>query len=517
MKYLIVLVFFLSEVGVLTAQTSKEDKLRDQLYEVAYKYVSYSDLSKQNVAGPKCEPFNEKIGEQFKDLFKDNTLKVLIPNIYSNSLILYLNKDKKKSIKINYEDLYISCVDYFTMVDPSGHISKDSIKNKGNLKAYTHSPLKNASLNVNILNQHEKKIKGDQYISKIGFSYVAEVEEGEKHSEIEIPVILTCIYSLDSTRTAYTTPKIENIEIKELEPHRRYDFYFSPYIGLSSGTLLFKNELISEFKNRNKGNHEFGVLMQIKNPNSDKRKSSSLILGIGYRQINFKHDLDTLTLNVSNETPPFSPFDGIVTGYSKEIKLMSIKEETSMKMITVPLGIGFDFRLGNSNSKRYLYFNPIINFGFPIEYKSKYSSGTVDYIGHFDIAGPSTPFKITIDDAKDFGFGTGYVAKPASQNYKLGKINIAAELEAGYKYNIGSSTAINIGSFVSYGLLNNFEKNKVIPSQITPINGELISYPYFSNPIRNLLFGVKLSVQSFVFQKKKKINSIGSYNPNLNK
>lgn len=504
MKFFITILFFISGIGILSAQTMKEAKLRQQLYEVANKYITSSDLSEQNAFDPKCEGFKQEIADAFTHLFTDSVSSIPIPNIYSDDLQLFLNKRKVKS-KNNNKALYISFGAYYSMV-----------RDNPNYKAFSYN---NDTTLIIIFDKNEKKVKGNKYHSVISFSYQVVVCKGDKSDTLKLPVRLTCVYENDTTKKSavYTYPKIEKVELEQLAALWSYDIYFAPYIGLSSGTLLFQNERIKEFENTNKGNQEFGLLMQVKIPNSNKKISPSLILGIGYRQTNFQHALDALTLNVNNEVPPFTPFEGLVTGYEKEIRLKNIKEETGIKTINIPLGMGFDFRLGNQYSKRYLYVNSIVNFGFPIGYKSEYSSGTVDYIGHFDIAGPSAPFQITIDDAPDLGFCSGVVAKTTSQNYQLNKINIAAELEAGYKYMLSPSTAINIGCFFSYGLLNDFKKTEEISSQITSWNGELESYPYFSNPTRNLLFGFRLSVQSFAFQLKRKNNSIGSYNPNLKK
>lgn len=510
MKYLIVLVFFLSGVGVLTAQTSKDAKLRRQLYEIANKYISTSDLSMQNTSNPKCEPFDSGIADEFIALFIDSLNQVQLPNIYSDALLNYFNRTNKKAEKIKDADLYISFSDYYSMV-----------QSNQNLQAFTYIPDEDGVLNVNLY-KHEKKVEGNKYQSVIGFSYRISVCKGDNSYEFKsLPVRLTCIYTADTTETGYSYPKIEKVELEELASQWRYDFYITPLVGYSSGILLMEQDRIPNFENHNMGNLEFGTLIQLKIPNLAPKFSPSVILGIGYRQIDYKHELSNLNLDISDEESPITPFnEGIITGYKKEIHINNIAEKTQLKMITVPIGMGFDIRLGNLNSKRLLYFNPTINLGFPLAYKSSYSSGTVDYIGHFNIAGPSQPFSITVDDFKiddKRSFGYDFAARSGMQEYPLKKINVAAEIEAGYKYKLNPSTTVNLGCFLSYGILNNFNKTSDSQSQITSWNGELLSYPYYSNPSRNLLFGFRLSVQRFAFQLKKKNSSIGSYNSTINR
>ncbi|MBV5314343.1 MAG: hypothetical protein JZU47_13660 [Prolixibacteraceae bacterium] len=510
MKYLIVLVFLLSGVGVLTAQTSKDAKLRRQLYEIANKYISSSDLSKQNTSDPKCEPFDSGIADEFIALFIDSLNQVQLPNIYSDALLNYFNSVNKKAEKIKDADLYITFNDYYSMV-----------QGNQNLQALTYIPDEDGVLNVNLY-KHEKKVKGNQYQSVIGFFYRISVCKGDNSYEFKsLPVRLTCVYNADTTETGYSYPKIAKVEIEELASQWRYDFYITPQIGYSSGKLLMEEHRILDFENHNTGNQEFGALIQLKIPNAAPKFSPSFILGIGYRQIDFKHELSSLSLDVTDEESPITPLNaGLITQYKKEMHLNDIVEETRLKMITVPVGMGFDLRLGNLNSKRLLYFNPTITLGFPLAYKSSYTSGTVDYIGHFNIAGPSQPFSITVDDFKideKRSYGYDYAAKSGLEEYPLKKISVAAEVEAGYKYKINPSTTLNFGCFLSYGLLNNFSKTAISQSQITSWNGELLSYPYYSSPTRNLLFGFRLSVQRFAFQLKKKNSSIGSYNSTINR
>jgi hypothetical protein len=489
MRYIFTLFFIFSTLNVVIGQ-SADIVLRNQLFEVVETYIQTSDLADQSAVDPKCERFNNVIADQFISLFEGDLEIIQVPNLFSE-ILTSLDTTIKSSNLIDESELYISINDYYMLLQSSPH-----------LKAFTYSQ----TTPVVRIYKHEKKIKGNQYNSVIGFDYQVEVCKGDQPFKFTIPVILTCVYQLDAGG-GYTYPKIAKVEYGERPgAGSGFDFYFTPYIEASSGYLNFDTNKISEFDNRSAGNYGIGIKMQIRSSAIPGKLSSSYIIGIGYRQINYNHNLNQLNLIVKDD-PPFETFEGIVADYSKEINIRDVKENTKLNLISVPIGMEFDIKIGSINSVRSIFISPGLVIELPLSYKSSYTSGTLDYTGNFTIAGPAQTFMIRIDD---YGlFGKDFQANSALDNYALNKIYIAGELELGYKYQLNSSTSIKLGGFIDYGFTNIFKNDSENPVHITQWDGKMYSYPYFSSPVRNALFGIRLSLQNFGFQWKKTVETIG--------
>ncbi|MFW5879817.1 MAG: hypothetical protein ACOCUV_03235 [bacterium] len=491
MKYTIGLFFIFIGIPSLFGQ-SNEEVLSQQIYEVAEKYISSSDLSRQNSSDPDCERFDPQIADDFVSLFGENIEVITVPDIFSMKLIqLYDTSLTKTSNKIAVSELYKSVNDYYMQSQRS-----DS------LKAFTYSP-KNPVIK---LFTHEKKIKGNQYKSVIGFSYQVKVCLGQQMRHYRLPVIITLVYSIDESGN-YSYPKIVKVEARE-EPGggEGLDFYVTPFAGISSGNMYFGSKKIEQYDNSSLANYGIGLLLQIKSPDLSKIISNSYIIGVGFRQINNLHSVSSLVLNTENELPPFEPSEGIVSSYSKEIRLSNIEEKTTFNMITVPVGIGLNYKFGGFSGKRSVYMNPMMVFGFPIKYNSMFNSGDVDYTGNFVIAGPTQSFPLTINDY--YGFGQNFQTVSATNDYSYSKINISGEIELGYKYKLNNLSAFKVGLFYNHGFTKLFDNAEEIPEYITEWNGRIYSYPAFSSPVKQSLMGFRLSIQNFGFQIKRTVETI---------
>jgi hypothetical protein len=492
MKYILTIFIFLNGAAVVFGQT-QDSRLRQQLNDLVDNYIHYSDLSQQNTSDPNCERFNFSIADEFVSLFEGDPDLIQIPNIYSDELYGLFGKSNIKSKKVNEAQMFISLNDYYGMAQENE-----------TLKAFTYFPFEKGNLVVRIY-KHQKKVSENKFQSIVGVEYEVKVCKGEESFQYSLPLRITCSYQTDTTSSGFTYPKVEKVELDGKGGTWRYDFYLTPYIEYSSGTIKFDDNKIPEFENKTNGNPGVGVLLQVRIPNPAQKLAKSLILGLGFRQINYTHSLDNLNLLVSNEIPPFQPIDGIIANYSKEIILNDIEEQSSLNLITVPLGVGLDFKIGGITSKRSIYLNPMMVFNFPIKYKSDYNSGTVDYIGQFRIAGPAQSFPLVIDDYA--GFGRGFAVKPAMDDYDYNSFNFSGEIELGYKFSFSQASSLKIGCFLNQSFLNTFG-NPTNSAQITNWDGKMLSYPYYSNPVKNTLFGVRVSVQNFLFQWKRNNDSI---------